>query len=71
MLQKRLDFYLTLGHNNGVMDDKGFAMDYIELSELLEFLADLTIEHPDPEVAVGALKLQSALQKYYFPTTVN
>lgn len=46
-------------------------MDYIELSELLEYLADLTIEHPDPVVAVSALKLQSALQMYYFPTTVN
>ena len=68
-LQKRLDFYLTLGHNNGVMDDKGYTMDYIELSELLEYLADLTIEHPDPDVAVGALKLQTALQKYYFPIT--
>ena len=26
MLQKRLDFGLTLGHNNGVMDDKGRSM---------------------------------------------
>ena len=49
------------------MDDKGYTMDYIELSELLEYLADLTIEHPDPDVAVGALKLQTALQQYYFP----
>lgn len=69
MLQKRLDFYLTLGHNNGVMDDKGCAMDYIELSELLDFLADLTLDAPDFETALGALKLQSALQQYYFPTT--
>ena len=66
ILQKRLDFYLTLGHNNGVMDDKGFAMDYIELSELLEYLADLSLEAPDFETALAALKLQSALQKYYF-----
>jgi hypothetical protein len=50
------------------MDDKGFAMDYIELSELLDFLADLTLDAPDFETALGALKLQSALQKYYFPT---
>ena len=51
------------------MDDKGFAMDYIELSELLEFLADLTLDAPDFETALAALKLQSALQQYYFPTT--
>ena len=68
-LQKRLDFYLTLGHNNGVMDDKGYTMDYIELSELLEYLADLTLDAPSFEIAVGALKLQTALQMYYFPTT--
>ena len=68
-LQKRLDFYLTLGHNNGVMDDKGCAMDYIELSELLEYLADLTLDAPSFEIAVGALKLRTALQMYYFPTT--
>ena len=67
-MQKRLDFYLTLGHNNGVMDDKDYSMDYIELSELLEYLADLSIEHPDPDVAVGALRLQTALQNHYFPS---
>jgi hypothetical protein len=42
-------------------------MDYIELSELLEYLADLSLEAPDFETALAALKLQSALQKYYFP----
>lgn len=44
-------------------------MDYIELSELLEFLADLTMDAPDFETALGALKLQSALTEYYFPIT--
>jgi len=51
------------------MDDKGYTMDYIELSELLEYLADLTLDAPSFEIAVGALKLQTALQMYYFPTT--
>jgi hypothetical protein len=49
------------------MDDKGYAMDYIELSELLEFLADLTLDAPDFETALAALKLQSALKNHYFP----
>jgi len=42
-------------------------MDYIELSELLEFLADLTLDAPDFETALAALKLQSALKNHYFP----
>jgi hypothetical protein len=41
-------------------------MDYIEISELLEFLADLTMDAPDFETALGALKLQTAIQNYYF-----
>ena len=41
-------------------------MDYIELSELLEFLADLTINASDFETALGALKLQTKIQEYYF-----
>lgn len=43
-------------------------MDYIELSELLEFLADLSLEADDFETAVGALKLQGKLKDYYFPS---
>jgi hypothetical protein len=42
-------------------------MDYIELSELLEFLADLTLEAEDFETALAALKLQSKVTAYYFP----
>jgi hypothetical protein len=43
-------------------------MDYIELSELLEFLADLSLEAEDFEVARGALSLQGKLKDYYFPS---
>jgi hypothetical protein len=43
-------------------------MDYIELSELLEFLADLTLDAPTDEIALAALRLQTSLQKYYFQT---
>jgi hypothetical protein len=42
-------------------------MDYIELSEILEFLADLTLDAPTPEIAVAALRLQTALSQFYFP----
>jgi hypothetical protein len=48
------------------MDDKDCIMDYIELSELLEFLADLSLNAPDFETALGALKLQTKLSQYYF-----
>lgn len=41
-------------------------MDYIEISELLEFLADLTLDAPTFEIAESALKLQTAIQNYYF-----
>jgi len=43
-------------------------VDYIEISELLEFLADLTIYADDFETALGALKLQTAIQDYYWPS---
>jgi hypothetical protein len=43
-------------------------MDYIELSELLEFLADLSLDAPDFETARGALSLQGKLKDYYFPS---
>lgn len=43
-------------------------MDYIELSELLEFLADLTLEAEDFETARAALSLQGKLKAYYFPS---
>jgi hypothetical protein len=46
---------------------KDCTMDYIELSELLEWLADLSLDAPDFETALAALKLQSALKNYYFP----
>jgi hypothetical protein len=46
-------------------------MKYIEISELLNFLADLSLDAPDFETALAALRLQSALQKYYFPNAVN
>jgi hypothetical protein len=41
-------------------------MSYFELSELLDFLADLTLEAEDFETALKALKLQTALTEYYF-----
>ena len=46
-------------------------MDYIELSELLEFLADLTLNAEDFEVARAALRLQTALSDFYFPSRNN
>jgi hypothetical protein len=67
-MQNNFDFYLTLGHNYGVRVDKKEHMDYIEISELLEFLADLTIYADDFETALGALKLQTAIQEYYWPS---
>ena len=41
-------------------------MDYIEISELLEFLADLSLDAPNFEIAEAALKLQTKLSQYYF-----
>jgi hypothetical protein len=43
-------------------------MDYLEISELLEFLADLTIEGETYEICLSALQLQTRIQNYYFPT---
>lgn len=43
-------------------------MDYIELSELLEFLADLSLNADDFETASGALSLQTRLMDHYFPS---
>lgn len=46
-------------------------MDYIELSELLEFLADLSLNAPTFEVASAALRLQTSLADFYFPSRNN
>ena len=43
-------------------------MDYIEISELLEFLADLSLNGETFEICLGALQLQGRIQKYYFPS---
>lgn len=43
-------------------------MDYIDLSELLEFLADLSVEGETFEICLSALQLQTRIQKYYFPS---
>ena len=43
-------------------------MDYIELSELLNFLADLSVEGETFEICLSALQLQTRIQKYYFPS---
>ena len=45
----------------------GVNMDYIELSELLTFLADLTLDAPDFETARDALALQTRVMDHYFP----
>jgi hypothetical protein len=42
-------------------------MDYIEISELLEILADLSLNAPNFEIAEAALKLQTQLVNTYFP----
>jgi len=43
-------------------------MDYFEISELLEFLADLSVEGESYEICLSALQLQTRIQNYYFPT---
>jgi len=43
-------------------------MDYLEISELLEFLADLSVEGESYEICLSALQLQTRIQNYYFPT---
>lgn len=42
-------------------------MDYLEISELLEFLADLSVEGETYEICLSALQLQTRIQNYYFP----
>jgi hypothetical protein len=43
--------------------------DYIEFSEMLEFLADLSLNAPDFETARKALRLQTKLQEYWYGKT--
>lgn len=43
-------------------------MDYLEISELLEFLADLSVEGETYEICLSALQLQTRIQNYYFPS---
>ncbi len=39
-------------------------MDYIEISELLETLADLTLDAPNYEIAAAALRLQTEITEF-------